>query len=235
MVSTMHYRDELDDPRSCEEATPYGAPPPRTPWTGAWTPGAADLEELRKWRRSQARLPPRFFNAKVEQFVGNPRMDVARKHAEGYITHFEKLRESGTSFVMTGRAGTGKTTLACAIGGELAERGYSCLYVKLGELIASVRDAYRRDSARSSADVVAEVIEPDLLILDEVGVQPGGNDEGAIIHRVLDGRYDHLKPTVMASNLDLDGLERAVGSRIVDRLKDKRGVFITFDWESLRR
>lgn len=229
MVSTMHYRD--DD--TAETPASYGDKP-LPEWSGAWKPGVGDLVELRRWRRSRVGLPARFADARVEQFVGNPRIDAIRKSAAVYVQRFGDLLKTGTCMALLGDMGTGKTTLACAVAGELAEAGYSARYWKLSSLIAAVQDTYRRDAPQSSTEVIDDLIEPELLVLDEVGVQRGTQDEAVIINRVLDGRYENMKPTLVVSNLNMDGLQRSLGDRCVDRLRDKRGVFLIFDWKTLR-
>lgn len=202
-------------------------------WT-KWTPSPADMAELYRWRRSQADIPSRFIEARVRDFSGGSDLAAARKSVERYIRLFQDMRKDGTCLVFLGGVGTGKTTLACAVAGELAESGWSTKYRKLSEAVAAVRDTYRRDSVRGSSEVIAEMIEPDLLVLDEVGVQHGTQDETVIISRILDGRYEALKPTLVVSNLDKEGLKQSLGERCVDRLRDKGGVFLTFTWKSLR-
>ena len=49
--------------------------------------------------------------------------------------------------------------------------------------------------------MVAGFIRPDLLILDEVGVQFGSETEKMILFEIINGRYEQLKPTIVISNL----------------------------------
>ena len=48
--------------------------------------------------------------------------------------------------------------------------------------------------------MVAGFIRPDLLILDEVGVQFGSETEKMILFEIINGRYEQLKPTIVISN-----------------------------------
>ena len=75
---------------------------------------------------------------------------------------------------------------------------------------------------------------PDLLVLDEVGVQFGSRTEENLIFTLMNKRYEDLKPTLVISNELEDGLETYLGPRTFDRLKDGGGLIIPFPWESYR-
>jgi DNA replication protein DnaC len=74
----------------------------------------------------------------------------------------------------------------------------------------------------------------DLLLLDEVGVQFGSEAEMIQLTEVLDARYSAMKPTLVISNCDRAGLEKFLGVRAVDRLRDNGGMLLVFDWPSWR-
>ena len=82
--------------------------------------------------------------------------------------------------------------------------------------------------------MVAGFIRPDLLILDEVGVQFGSETEKMILFEIINGRYEQLKPTIVISNL-ADALTDYLGERVVDRLREGGGRMLIFDWPSYRR
>ncbi len=75
---------------------------------------------------------------------------------------------------------------------------------------------------------------PDLLILDEVGVQFGSDTEKLILFDVLNERYERRRPTILMTNLTLEEVADFLGDRIIDRLREDGGEFIPFDWESHR-
>lgn len=78
------------------------------------------------------------------------------------------------------------------------------------------------------------MVEPDLLILDEVGVQHGSDTEKLILFEIINGRYEAARPTIVISNLDAAGLEQFLGERAFDRLREGGGRLVVFDWESHR-
>ena len=99
-----------------------------------------------------------------------------------------------------GGVGAGKTHLAVGIAHRLMEQGRIAVFTSVINAIRRVKDTYRRDSGQSEAQVVAGFIRPDLLILDEVGVQFGSETEKMILFEIINGRYEQLKPTIVISN-----------------------------------
>lgn len=79
--------------------------------------------------------------------------------------------------------------------------------------IRRVKDTWSRDSRESETDAIAALVFPDLLILDEVGVQFGSDTEKLILFDVLNERYEKRRPTLMLSNLGLDDVRAFLGER----------------------
>ncbi|EQD56002.1 DNA replication protein dnaC, partial [mine drainage metagenome] len=75
-----------------------------------------------------------------------------------------------------GNTGTGKTHLACAIANELLRQGKSALFVRAYEVLRTIRDTWK-GGEKTELAVIREFVAPDLLILDEVGVQYGSESE----------------------------------------------------------
>ena len=123
---------------------------------------------------------------------------LARRYADGFGAEAAK---SGASLVFCGGVGAGKTHLAVGIAHRLMEQGRIAVFTSVINAIRRVKDTYRRDSGQSEAQVVAGFIRPDLLILDEVGVQFGSETEKMILFEIINGRYEQLKPTIVISNL----------------------------------
>jgi DNA replication protein DnaC len=74
----------------------------------------------------------------------------------------------------------------------------------------------------------------DLMILDEIGLQRGTDDEQRTLHELLEARRLNCKPTILLTNLDVPSLKAYLGERFMDRLSES-GVSVKFDWESHRR
>lgn len=99
---------------------------------------------------------------------------------------------------------------------------------------SSMKETWRNSEA-SESEVLKNLIEPDLLILDEVGVQFGSDTEKLILFEIINGRYENRRATILISNLAMDGLKAYLGDRIIDRLREGGGRQVVFDWDSFRK
>lgn len=64
-------------------------------------------------------------------------------------------------------------------------------------------------------------------------MQFGSDAEKLILFEIINGRYEAVKPTILLSNLNIDGLKGYMGERVVDRLREG-GKADRFDWPSYR-
>tara|TARA_R110002096_G_scaffold335855_2_gene529371 strand:- start:88 stop:873 length:786 start_codon:yes stop_codon:yes gene_type:complete len=140
---------------------------------------------------------------------------------------------SDKSMIMVGGVGTGKTLLASAILDRLVD-DYDCGIIKTIDLVRKLKATWAKDSEETEEDVLSIYINTELLIIDEVGSQFGSDTEKLFIFDIIDGRYQDMKPTILISNLDIEGIKEAIGERCVDRLREGGGSMIAFDWKSSR-
>jgi DNA replication protein DnaC len=152
-----------------------------------------------------------------------------------YARRFDDTLENGTSLMLCGRPGTGKTHLAAAAANEILARQHSVVFMTVVAAVRQVKDTYRRESEITEAQAIERFVEPDLLILDEVGVQLGTDTEKLILFEILNGRYENLRPSILLTNLKREELARYVGERIMDRLQEGGGTVLSLDWESYRQ
>jgi DNA replication protein DnaC len=101
--------------------------------------------------------------------------------------------------------------------------------------IRSVKDTWSKGSEKSETQAIEHLAYPDLLILDEVGVQFGSDFEKQILFDVLNDRYEKRKPCLLLSNIAPGELSGYLGERVADRLREDGGKLIAFDWDSHRR
>ncbi|MBF0175365.1 MAG: ATP-binding protein, partial [Magnetococcales bacterium] len=128
--------------------------------------------------------------------------------------------------------GTGKSHLASCIIRAAIEAGRSAAYLTVTDLVIEVRSTYCSGSKVSLKNILEAWIGVDLLVLDEVG-QAVGSEDGWLLFHVLDTRYRRQRPTVIISNLDPERLERCLGPRCMDRLREG-GMVVPFTWSSWR-
>lgn len=202
-----------------------------------WLPGcpkcARELEMAGIIGR--AAIPPRF---QAKTFAGfdarGARQKAVLEQAVAYARDFEDALVAGRGMMFCGKPGTGKTHLACAILNEVVRKSRAGLYATVASAVRRVKDTWSRDSDETEREAIALFVQPDLLVLDEVGVQFGSETEKLILFEIVNGRYEQVRPTILLSNLDVKGVEDNIGYRAVDRLREGGGRIVVFDWESRR-
>jgi DNA replication protein DnaC len=189
------------------------------------------LKEL----QARANIPARFADVMLSGYDVTTRgqrsaLTVCKTFADTFPEQFDK----GRSLLFTGMCGTGKTHLACAIGNMvMAQYLADVKFGTASELLRSIKETYRKGSAKSEQQTLGDLLSVDLLIIDEVGAQSGTAHELQLLFELFNGRYQDLRPTILISNLNLDELESFLGERIMDRFRECAAV-LAFDWESHR-
>ncbi len=151
--------------------------------------------------------------------------------------YFSRLTADGegASLVLLGKPGTGKTHLACAIAKDfISETGLPALYINASELLRRVKSTYSPATKRTEEEVYNYFNNLRLLVVDDIGVQYGSNAEKNILHEIINTRYERILSTILISNLSLAELTAIVGERSIDRLNDKNGSVLVFNWDSHR-
>lgn len=90
-----------------------------------------------------------------------------------------------------------------------------------------------RSSDKTETQVMRHFMEPDLLVVDEVGVQFGTETERMFLTEIINDRYNYMKPTILIGNLTLDEMKLAIGERALERFKEG-GKVVAFNWSSHR-
>lgn len=181
-------------------------------------------------------IPPRFANETFKTFKATTQ---PAKHnltvCQQYVNTWDDRKNAGEGLMLCGMPGTGKTHLAVSIAREIARGLQGSVFITTAaRIIRAFRRTWAGNSEFSELDVLAKYCDPDLLIIDEIGVQYGTDSERNILFEVINDRYEYLLPTILISNLPLNELEDMLGERTVDRLL-QGGTVLTFDWPTYRR
>lgn len=195
----------------------------------------AELQERRRLVAA-AQIPLRFADRTIENFVAHT--DGAKRAvavARAYVQEFDELRKEGASLIFCGGVGTGKTHLAIGIANAVLDMKLRVRFASVMNAVRTVKETYSRGSDDTERQALNEFISPDLLVLDEVGVQFGSDTEKMILFEIINGRYEQMKPTVVISNLAKEALGEFIGERSIDRLRENGGRLVVFDWASYRR
>ena len=125
----------------------------------------------------------------------------ARKIMEGNLAYCRQYAAefSGDcpSLFLSGNAGLGKTHLALAIAGELLAKGVEVLYLSSQTAFGTIE----RDRYLDGGELLAEMLEAELLILDDLGTECLSPYVSSCIYRLVDSRLNAHKPTIYTSNL----------------------------------
>lgn len=125
-----------------------------------------------------------------------------------------------------GTSGRGKTFLAVAIVRRVAEKGHSSLIIRSSEAMELMQEhrkiigsyytpSQKEEEVRARKEYL---IEADLLVLDDLGVEALTPNTEADLLFILEGRSLSNKPTIITSNYKLDALKSRYGGRIIDRI-----------------
>lgn len=126
--------------------------------------------------------------------------------------------ENTPSLLLLGRVGTGKTHQAYgalrAIAPELTGRDW--IATTYADLFASLRP-------RAGTDMEADLNryrQASILLLDDLGIAKNSEWVEEITYRVIDGRYQDMRPSIFTTNLPVEELREAIGDRIASRLAE---------------
>ena len=203
------------------------------------------LEEAEKERKSRridellgnSGIPKRFQDKTLDNYKSNSqKQKEIINNVKKFLNEFEVPQgHSGRCLTMIGKAGTGKTHLACAVASHvIKEYGGTARFSSVSEINRLVRESKSYNTKYSETEVIEAFGNYDLLIVDEVGIQSGTDAESRALFDVINARYQNMNPTIFISNLNKDQFKAALGERIYDRIKEGGGVILGFDWGSHR-
>lgn len=184
-----------------------------------------------------AMIPPRFKGKTFEAFKAED--DKQRKVlavCRAYAENFHKHHAEGRSLLLLGNVGTGKTHLAAAVADYVIRHyGFNALYRTVYGILQHVKGSFDREAEYNETEAFQAFIEPELLIIDEVGATKSSEFEQQTLFNIINGRYEQQVPTIVISNLMPEELIGALGERCVDRLREGGGIAQVFTWGSARK
>lgn len=191
---------------------------------------AENKKRKRESNRTNAGISKRNLYKTFDDYIcSNEGQQKAKSDCMRYVKEFP----SDKSMIMVGGVGTGKTLLASAMLDSLVDEN-RCEIIKVIDAVRELKASWNKDATTTEEAIIKYFVGLDLLILDEVGSQFGSDTEKLFIFDIIDGRYQDMKPTILISNLDIDGIKEVIGERCVDRLREGGGMMIAFDWASSR-
>lgn len=163
----------------------------------------------------------RFAGKTVEGWKPQGRANKAAH--ELLLAYSQNIRErarDGRGLVLLGGVGIGKSHLACALVADAIGADLDATYITWPAAITLHRDAQQGAKDNPARGLWRELESADLLALDEVALMPMTEWQAGELFRLIDGRYQAQRATIVAGNLTADSLASALGERVADRLRD---------------
>lgn len=122
------------------------------------------------------------------------------------------------SILMTGATGLGKTHLSLAIAGTVTRLGYNVIYGSAMDIFTAIeKEKFSKDNSHAF-DTLDSVLNTDLLILDDLGVEYDNKFYKSVLYNIINTRLIRNLPVIVSTNLDFEGLHEKYEQRITSRL-----------------
>jgi len=183
----------------------------------------------------RACVPSKYAHARL----GTYEVTIAAQRAvldrcKWFLDTWKERKTLGTSMLLVGKPGTGKTHLGCAMAIAVARLGDTALFATATEFTRAIRETYN-GGKHTEAQTIERYAAPQLLVLDEVGASSGSDHEKQQLFELINRRYSESRPTLLLTNLSVEEVQAYLGERILDRLRDGGGKLLRLDWESHRK
>jgi len=166
---------------------------------------------------SRTAIPARYRDAKL--LAKSAEQSQAFVEGKAFVDNFQGRLRTGAGMVLWGDIGTGKTHLACAIANALIAQLRPVLYCTALEAVMLVKSSWKRGAdGLTEYDIYQRFGDPQLLIIDEIGVQLGSDFERMVLTSIADIRSRNCLPTIIISNLNPEEIYSLLGERMFDRL-----------------
>ncbi|MDR1627454.1 MAG: ATP-binding protein [Oscillospiraceae bacterium] len=142
------------------------------------------------------------------------------KNCKNYVKTFNK---NSCSLLMVGAAGLGKTHLSLAIANEIIKKGFGVIYGSTPNIVIK----FEKSRFKANNQIINEehLVDCDLLILDDLGVEFSTLFSNTILYNIINSRIMVNKPTIISTNLSLKQLENSYTERIVSRIMGNNMLF----------
>lgn len=150
-------------------------------------------------RYSESNIPIEYWDLKMEKdFIGDPRL---KQKYDEYVTDMKSSYITGNSLFLSGNHGVGKTMTVTCILKKACQKGYTCLYTTLSDIVSALTQATNEEKFMARRELVLV----DFLVIDEFDPRFMASDNAADLYaRSLEGvfraRSSNKQPTLMCTN-----------------------------------
>ncbi len=134
-------------------------------------------------------------NACLEDIDYSTERTIDKKTIQTLSTCF--FIEQKLNIVISGRTGSGKTFIACALGNNACRHNYTVKYFRLPELLLEIQDAKNENQYSKFMTQLQNI---KLLILDDIGLKSYTLEESRDILEITESRYNKTS-TVLSGQI----------------------------------
>jgi DNA replication protein DnaC len=151
-------------------------------------------------RYAESNIPVEYWTLKMDRdFVGDPRL--LEKYNE-YVSDLKKSYVSGASICFAGSHGLGKTMTVTCILKKASQKGYSCLYTTLSDIVSVLTNNLSNEEKYLARK---ELVMVDFLVIDEFDSRFMPSENAADLYArslesVFRTRSQNKLPTLMCTN-----------------------------------
>ena len=142
---------------------------------------------------------------------------LMQKTYQSCWNYARNFTENSGNLLFSGSTGLGKTFLSACIARTVADKGYSVVYESAAHLFSHLEQAKfgADEEARSH---VQRYQACDLLIIDDLGTEMGGQFTVSALYTLLNDRLLAGKPMIVSTNLNTAEFARRYSPQIASRL-----------------
>lgn len=143
--------------------------------------------------------------------------DFMRKTYQSCWNYAQNFTENAGNLLFSGNTGLGKTFLSACIARTVADKGYSVVYESATHLFSRMEQAKFGGDEEAKAHV-QRYQACDLLIVDDLGTEMGGQFTVSALYTLLNDRLLAGKPMIISTNLNPVEFARRYSPQIASRL-----------------
>lgn len=119
--------------------------------------------------------------------------------------------------LLQGGYGCGKTHLAAAIANTCVDNGIATLFMTTPDLLDHLRSTFGPSSEVQYDQMFDRVSNIPLLVLDDLGSESPTAWAQEKLYQIINHRYSYRLATVVTTNVNIEGIEPRIRSRLVDQ------------------
>jgi DNA replication protein DnaC len=172
-------------------------------WDEAGVTDLPIIRQLLQWERlerQQRGLQRRLAQARLGHFkaLADFDWDWPAQCDKGAISDLLKLDfiKDATNIILMGPNGVGKSTIARNIVWQAVMQGHTALFVEAAQMLG---DLAAKDSDSALRRRIKHYVQPQLLLIDEVGYLSYGTRHADLLFEIISRRYEN-RPTLITTN-----------------------------------